>query len=61
MLLPIFDPALAERVGKHCVADLLGGGATRILTASPSCRRRLRALGAPVVDLLELWHESRSP
>jgi hypothetical protein len=37
------------------VHDLLGGSATRILTASPSCKRRLRAAGAPVDDLVTLW------
>ena len=59
MLLPFYDTTLAERVARASVTDLLGGGATRILTASPTCRRRLRAVGAPTDDLVELWQTTR--
>ncbi|MEE8409164.1 MAG: (Fe-S)-binding protein, partial [Myxococcota bacterium] len=59
MLLPFYDEQLAERVARACVHDLLGGGARRILTASPTCRRRLTAVGAPVDDLATVWHMER--
>lgn len=55
MLIGAYDSRLAERVAKAAVHDLLGGGATRILTNSQSCRRRLLAAGAPVDDLVTLW------
>ena len=55
MLLPLYDAALAQRVAQDRTADLLGGGATRILSSSPTCSRRLRAVGAPVDDWLAVW------
>jgi Fe-S oxidoreductase len=58
MLASVYDAELAGRVARHCTRDLLGGGARRILVGSPSCRRRLRGAGAPVDDVLEVWHES---
>lgn len=54
MLLPHYDAALGERVARAHVGDLLGGGAREIITSSPTCRRRLRAVGAPVIDVFEL-------
>lgn len=55
MLLPFYDPWLAERVARQAAADILGGGAERILVTSATVRRRLRAVDAPLVDLLDLW------
>lgn len=55
MLLPFYDAALADTVGRDFARDLLGGGGTRILASSPTCSRRLRAAGAPVDDWLALW------
>jgi Fe-S oxidoreductase len=59
-LLALFDATLAERVARDCVRDLLGGGGSLIVTASPTCRRRLRGAGAAVVDVLELWSHGRA-
>jgi alkyldihydroxyacetonephosphate synthase len=56
MLLAHYEQALAERLTRACVHDLLGGGAERILTASPTCRRRLRSVAAPLIDVVELWN-----
>ncbi|OGQ88886.1 MAG: hypothetical protein A2289_23160 [Deltaproteobacteria bacterium RIFOXYA12_FULL_58_15] len=57
-LLHIYDAELSEKVAHRCVRDVLGGGARRILTASPTCRRQLRKVGAEVDDVVQLWHES---
>ena len=54
MLLPFYDPELAQTVARQRVEDLLAGGATRIATASPTCRRRLRSVWNDVVDLVEI-------
>jgi Fe-S oxidoreductase len=59
MLLETYDAALAARVARACVTDSLGGGATRLLTASPTCRRRLRVGGVEVDDLASLWYDRR--
>lgn len=51
MLLPLYDAALAQRTVEKRVEDLLGGGAQRIVAASPTCRRRLRT----VTDRVDDW------
>ena len=57
MLLAAYDPELARRVARACADDLLGGGAARILAASPTARRRFVEVGAKVDDLVSLWYE----
>ncbi|HET6345736.1 MAG TPA: hypothetical protein VFH51_12440, partial [Myxococcota bacterium] len=59
MLLPLYDASLADAVARARAKDVLGGGAGRILSASPTCSRRLRAVGAPVDDVLAAWFRSR--
>jgi alkyldihydroxyacetonephosphate synthase len=59
MLLETYDAALAERVARACVDDLLGGGAMRVLTSSPTSRRRLEGRGVAVDDLASLWYDRR--
>lgn len=57
MLLPFYDPQLADAVAKRWAADALGGGGSRVLCQSPTCRRRLRAVGVPTDDLVRLWYQ----
>ncbi len=51
LLLEHYDPALADRVARDLGRDLVAAGAKRIVTSSPTCRRRLRAAGFEVTDL----------
>jgi len=57
-LLSFYDPELARKVVTAHVQDLISSGAERILAASPTCRRRLLSVFAPVDDLVELWSRS---
>ncbi len=59
MLLPHYDAELARRVAEQHAAELLAQGARSIVTASPVCRRRLRAVTGAVEDLASLWMQAR--
>jgi alkyldihydroxyacetonephosphate synthase len=55
MLLPLYDARMAQRVAESSARDILGAGATAVLSTSPTCRRRLRAAGVDVRAPWPLW------
>ncbi|MEZ4271115.1 MAG: FAD-binding and (Fe-S)-binding domain-containing protein [Myxococcota bacterium] len=55
MLLDAYDRHLADTLGNYLADDCRGAGAQRVLSGSPTCRRRLRAAGLQVDDIAMLW------